>query len=135
MLLPTGILHLVPYTEVKQVSFVKDFDTGRARPEQKSFQSRPKVDGLWVEMEFQDNDLLEGVMPNNLAAAEPTGFTITPPNATGNTQRVFVPRAALRSMTVKAVIGLRAARKPAVTPPVAAQPRLFTDDGPATPDI
>ncbi len=131
VLLPNGVLQQIPYSEIKQVSFVKDFDGARGRPEQRSFQSRPKVEGLWVEMEFLDGDLLEGVLPNNLAATEATGFTVTPPNATGNTQRIFVPRTALRSLTVKAVIGLRTGRKPKETPVSGAQQRLFPDDSPA----
>lgn len=135
VLLPNGFLQRIPYSEAKQVSFVKELDTGRGRPEQKTFQSRPKVEGLWVEMEFRDGDVLEGVMPNNLTATDPAGFMVTPPNATGNTQRIFVPRAALRALTVKAVIGLRAGRKPKETGTAAAQQRLFPDDSPATPEL
>lgn len=135
VLLPNGVLQQIAYSEVKQVSFVKEFDTGRGRPEQKIFQSRPKIEGLWVEMQFRDGDLLEGVLPNNLAATDPAGFMITPPNATGNTQRIFIPRVALRALTVKAVIGLRTGKKPKATVGAEAQQRLFAEDSPATPEI
>lgn len=126
LLLANGVLQRLPYPEIKYVAFVKDFDAARLQTEQRLFQSRPKLDGLWVRMEFLDGDVQEGVLANNLAATEAAGFTITPPNAAGNTQRVFVPRASLRSLTVLAVMGLKTARKPASKVPEG-QPSLFGD--------
>lgn len=135
ILLASGVLQQIAYPEIKQVAFVKDFEAGRGRSEQRSFQSRPKMDGLWVEMEFRDGDHLEGVLPNNLAATDAAGFTVTPPNSAGNTQRVFVPRQALRALTVKAVIGLRTGRKPKDKGVSAAQQNLFGDGNPPDPGM
>ena len=36
---------------------------------------------------------------------EPYGFTVIPPDSFGNQQRVFVPRASLRSVEVLGVVG------------------------------
>lgn len=126
ILLASGVLQRIPYAEIKYVSFVKDFEAARLQPEQRMFQSRPKLDGLWVRLEFQDGDMQEGVLPNNLAVTEMQGFTVTPPNAAGNTQRLFVPRASLRALVVLAVMGLKAARKPAAKQ-MEGQPSLFAD--------
>ena len=127
ILLTNGVLQTISFEEVKEVCFVKDFEAAKTRPDQRAFQSRPKFDGLWVELSFRDGDTLEGVLPNNLAASEPNGFTITPPNSVGNTQRVFVPRQALVALTVKAVIGLKATKKAKESS--SAQPSLFTELG------
>ncbi len=127
ILLANGVLQRIPYTEIKQVSFVKDFELGKGQAEQRVFQSRPKLEGLWVRIDFRDGDFQEGVLPNNLAVSESTGFTVTPPNASGNTQRIFVPRSALNSLTVLAVMGLRATRKPRERV-AAGQPSLFGEE-------
>jgi len=49
-------------------------------------------------------------MPADLTQTMPEGFLINPPDQRSNTQRIFVPRTALESLTVLAVIG--AARRP-----------------------
>jgi hypothetical protein len=44
-------------------------------------------------------------MPADLAHTMPEGFLVSPPDQRSNTQRIFVPRTALESLTVLAVIG------------------------------
>jgi hypothetical protein len=65
---------------------------------------------LWVRLRFKDNEILEGLMPADLTQTTPEGFLISPPDQRSNTQRIFVPRSALESLTVLAVIG--ATRRP-----------------------
>jgi hypothetical protein len=60
---------------------------------------------LWVRLRFKDNEVLEGMMPNDLSLDTAEGFLINPPDLRSNTQRLFVPRSALESLTVLAVIG------------------------------
>jgi hypothetical protein len=45
------------------------------------------------------------MMPNDLSLDTAEGFLINPPDLRSNTQRLFVPRSALESLTVLAVIG------------------------------
>jgi hypothetical protein len=49
-------------------------------------------------------------MPADLTQTTPEGFLVNPPDQRSNTQRIFVPRSALESLTVLAVIG--ATRRP-----------------------
>ena len=35
-------------------------------PERKTFLSRPKLDGLWVRLRFRDEDVMEGIVGNDL---------------------------------------------------------------------
>jgi hypothetical protein len=58
-----------------------------------------------VRLRFKDSEVLEGMMPNDLTFILPEGFLVNPPDLRGNTQRIFVPRTALESLTVLAVIG------------------------------
>jgi len=110
LLNPSGKVVLIDLGEVKSVDFVRDF-TDTAATGRKTFTSRPRTDGLWVRLKFTDNDVLEGLMANDLTLIMPEGYLITPPDTRGNTQRVFVPRSALQEMNVLAVIGRPEAHK------------------------
>jgi hypothetical protein len=114
LLTPAGALVRLPYSEVKAVCFVRDFDGGDTWREHRSFASRPKAPGIWVRLVFQDEDSTEGMLANNLMLLESNGFFITPPDPTFQNQRIFVPRLALREVQVVGVIG---ARRKAPRPP------------------
>jgi uncharacterized protein DUF6982 len=118
MLSAQGNIVTVPYAEIKTVSFVRDFQADDpSEPGRKVFQTRPKMDGLWVRLVFREGDVLEGVLPNNLLQLEHYGFTVIPPDSYGNRQRVFVPRAALKSVEVLGVVGSPLTRrKPKAAP-------------------
>jgi hypothetical protein len=103
---------VVPYGHVRAVYFVRDFEAPPDdETEKRVFQSRPKLDGLWVRLTFQDGEIYEGVIPNDLLAISEHGVTITPPDANSNTQRIFVPRKPLRELKVLSVIGTPAHRR------------------------
>ncbi len=98
-----GNVASVPYEEIKSISFVRDFDSREA--DRRVFNTRPRIEGLWVSFQFRDGEVLEGVMPNNLLQVEHQGFTVIPPDPYSNNQRIFIPRAALRSVEVLGVVG------------------------------
>ena len=104
LLTAQGNVTLVPYPEVKMVAFVRDLDHVEEAGRQ-LFQNRPKMEGLWVTFEYRDGEVMEGVMPNNLLQIDMYGFTVIPPDPFGNTQRVFIPRMALRGVQVLGVVG------------------------------
>jgi hypothetical protein len=108
---------------VRAIYFVREF-TDDFEPVRKAFLSRPKLDGLWVRLKFRDEEVIEGVVPNDLLTMLDQGVQITPPDLHGSTLRIFIPRTALAEMTVLGVVGI-ARRKPAV--PVGVQPKLFSD--------
>jgi hypothetical protein len=124
LLTPGGEHEQIPLAKVRAIYFVREFSNDY-EPERKAFLSRPKLDGLWVRLRFNDSEILEGVVPNDLLSLLDNGLQITPPDLNSTTDRIFVPRSALSEVTVLGVVGI-ARRKPAA-PPVAAQPRLFTE--------
>lgn len=97
----SGTVSIVPFTDMKAVYFVREFPTDIAEL-RRSFLSRPKLDGLWIRMVFRDSDVMEGVIPNNLLQIDPAGFHVIPPDST---QRMFVPKTALREVQVLGVVG------------------------------
>ncbi|PYV98587.1 MAG: hypothetical protein DMG89_10725 [Acidobacteria bacterium] len=105
-----GNVVAIDLRDIKGVYFVREFGDSESLS-RKTFTSRPRTEGLWVRLKFKDNEILEGMMPNDLNQASPEGFLINPPDLRSNTQRIFVPRSALESLTVLAVIGATRRRR------------------------
>jgi hypothetical protein len=99
-----GNIATVPYIDIKAIWFVRDLDQP-GLPERLVFQTRPKIEGLWVSFHFRDGEVMEGIVPNNLLLLEHYGFSIVPPDSFSSQQRVFIPRASLRSVEVLGVVG------------------------------
>src|SRR5271165_3819928 len=104
-----GNVVTIALSDIKGVYFVREFHEPESLT-RKTFTSRPRVEGLWVRLHFRDNEIIEGVMPNNLAQEGAEGFSIIPPDTCSNTQRIFVPRSALAEMSVIGVIGEKKSR-------------------------
>ncbi len=96
--------------DIRAVYFVREFGDSESLT-RKTFTTRPRTEGLWVRLKFKDNEILEGMMPNDLSLTTAEGFLVNPPDQRSNTQRIFVPRTALESLTVLAVIGAARRRR------------------------
>ena len=94
----------IDLSDIKCVFFVREFGDSDSLS-RKTFTSRPRAEGLWVRIKFKDGEVLEGLMANDLSLNSPEGFLINPPDLRSNVQRLFVPRTALESLNVLAVIG------------------------------
>ena len=118
----TSNVVMIDLRDIKGVYFVRDFNDSEDLT-RKTFTTRPRAEGLWVRLKFRDNDIIEGLMTNDLLQVTAEGFLINPPDTRSNTQRIFVPRTALTEMTVLGVIGEKVRRKPDAT----IQEPLFTE--------
>jgi hypothetical protein len=130
VLTPDGEHEEIPLAKIRSIYFVREFSND-FEPERKSFLSRPKLDGLWVRLRFRDDDVMEGIVANDLLDMLDTGVQLTPPDLHGNNLRMFIPRSALAEMKVLGVVGI-ARRAPrdsrtgtAATSPT--QPKLFSE--------
>jgi Family of unknown function (DUF6982) len=106
----TGNVVAIDLRDIKAVYFVREFSDSDVLT-RKTFTTRPRTEGLWVRLKFKDNEVIEGILPNDLTQNPLEGFLMNPPDLRSNTQRVFVPRAALMSVTVLAVIGAARRRR------------------------
>jgi hypothetical protein len=105
ILTPAGEHRLIELADIKSVYFVREF-TDPFEPERKTFLSRPKLDGLWVRLRFRDEEIMEGLVGNDLLDLLDAGVQLTPPDLHGNTVRMFVPRTALLELKVLGVVGV-----------------------------
>ncbi len=105
---------------VKWVCYVRDFPVGdQGNPErliQKKFSVRPRSAGVWLRLTLGDGDELEGLAANDRSLIEGSGLFLTPPDTRSNTQRIYVPRAAIQSLEVVALIGSGSRKRGASTP-------------------
>ena len=127
----SGKLLLIRWETVKWVCFVRELLSGpgtdAANPERllrRRFASRPRIAGLWLRLILSDNDELEGVAANDCSLLEGPGLLLTPPDTRSNTQRIYIPRTAVREFTVLAVIGAAAPVHHKLGP----QPGLFPEE-------
>jgi hypothetical protein len=135
----SGKLIRIAWDQVKWICYVRELTASdgssgnAAQPERllrRRFTSRPRSAGLWLRLLLADGDELEGVAANDRSLVDGPGLMLMPPDTRSNTQRVFVPRSAIRELTVLGVL------HPASSPrrEAGAQPQLFEIDA-VDPDI
>jgi hypothetical protein len=83
-------------------------------------------------MTLTDGDELEGLAANDRTLVEGAGLLLTPPDTRSNTQRIYVPRAAIQSLEVVGLIGGSARKGVGARHAVGEQPDLFPQDSEAT---
>jgi hypothetical protein len=130
----TGKVLRVNWELVKWVCYVRDFPASgadQANPERllhKRFVIRPRTPGLWLRMTLSDGEELEGLAANDRSLVEGAGLMLTPPDLRSNTQRIYVPRAAIQTLEVVGRIGAAGRKRPVPSE----QPELFSPEaGPA----
>ncbi len=138
-----GRVSSIPLTDVKYVSYVRDFNlndtTNPERLSRRTFLARPRTEGLWMRIVFRTTgstpqdarspDLLEGLASPDLTLLDDlltdAGLHLTPPDVRSNTQRIFVPRSSIAALEVLAVITSPSRRKPVAAAADTLQDELF----------
>lgn len=103
-----GRVNSIDFNEIQMISYVRDFNLDDTidpeRLGRRSFVARPRGEGLWVRLGFEDDSTLEGLMPFDLGfldtLLDDQGIFLTPPDGRSNVVRVFVSRRTLRALEV-----------------------------------
>jgi len=117
----SGRILALTLNDIKLVSYVRDFNlSDTVNPERltrRAFLARPRSEGLWLRMTFRTGELLEGLAPTDRSLldslVDDAGLFLTPPDTRSNTQRLYVPRAAITELQLLAVITTPSRRQPA----------------------
>jgi hypothetical protein len=117
----SGRILALPLNDIKMVSYVRDFNLAdTVNPERitrRAFLARPRSEGLWLRLTFRTGELLEGLAPTDRglldSLVDDAGLFLTPPDIRSNTQRLYVPRAAIIELQLLAVITTPSRRQPA----------------------
>jgi hypothetical protein len=123
------------WAQIKWVCYLRDLPSSSesANPERllhKRFAIRPRATGVWLRLTLQDGDELEGLAANDRSLVDGAGLLLTPPDTRSNTQRIYVPRAAIQTLEVVGVIGSSARKSVTIHRKPADQPELFPDGDP-----
>jgi hypothetical protein len=124
------------WDQVKWVCYVRDFPAAssaseNANPERlvhKRFSIRPRTAGVWLRMTLNDGEEIEGLAANDRSLVEGSGLLLTPPDTRSNTQRMYIPRAAIQTLEVVGLIGAGARKGRPLRRAGSDQPGLFTTD-------
>jgi hypothetical protein len=137
----------LPLAEVKHICYVREFNLNdNVNPERlarRTFLARPRTEGLWIRLNFRtpsttEVDQLEGLAPIDATLLNDilndAGLFLIPPDVRSNTQRIYVPRAAISELQLLAVITTPSRRKPLPATPAAASAQKDLFDSPLPPN-
>lgn len=139
----SGRILSIPLPDIKYVCYVRDYNLNDSvNPERltrRTFLARPRTEGLWLRLTFRsapssspstaaEAEQFEGLAPLDLSLADDlvddAGLFLIPPDIRSNTQRIYIPRAAISDLQLLAVITTPSRRKPA---PGSSAPTLQDD--------
>lgn len=88
--------------EVKAIFFVKDLQGDPRYEEIKFLNKQPVSKRIWVRVVLFDGEVLEGAIKNNGEVLDPMGFHLWPSDRDTNNESVFIPKSALKGLTILA---------------------------------
>jgi hypothetical protein len=86
--------------ELKAVFFVKDFSGDTQYRPVSFFGKEPESAWLWVQVTFQDGEVLEGRVRNNLSLIDSPGFFLWLSDEGANNDTAFVVKSAIKDFRV-----------------------------------
>jgi hypothetical protein len=99
-----GSVMQIELISIKAVFFVREFEGDSHREGIRYYTRGPEVGALWVEIEFQDGELLEGTIHNSVHHLVENGFFLHPSDVGSNNLLIYVSK---RSIVNYRVLGVR----------------------------
>jgi hypothetical protein len=104
--LEDGMFQEIPVHDLKAVFFVKSFEGQGHRNDLKFFSNAPMVHGVWVQLQFKDGEIMEGIVLNGMHHLVEPGFFVHPTDPDANNKLVYVLKSALADFRVLGVRSL-----------------------------
>ena len=99
-----GPAQVMPVSDAKAVFFVSTFDGDTEHEALHFHQHAPILPGLWVRVQFQDGEEIEGFVSNSQEYVLGSGFFIMPTDPDGNNRLIYVLKSRLKGFSV---LGIR----------------------------
>jgi len=99
-----GSMAEIKVSEAKAVFFVKSFEGNFERHGFRFYAYGPFIRGIWVEILFNDNEVIEGIIENSINHIVDRGFLLSPSDPESNNELIYVNKAAMKQYRV---LGLR----------------------------
>jgi hypothetical protein len=80
----------IPLRDLKSVFFVKSFRGDARRKGLRFYSNGPAVGGIWAEVQFKDNEVIEGTIENSLRTLTGQGFFLHPSDSESNNLLIYV---------------------------------------------
>jgi hypothetical protein len=94
----------LPWSDVKAVFFVADFQGNPERDPVLFYTRGPEVGDIWAEVMFHDGEVMEGYVGNDLHHLTANGFFLRPTDPGGNNLLVYVNKSSLKGYRVLGVL-------------------------------
>ncbi len=99
-----GAMQEITIADAKAIFFVSTFDGDMAHQALHFHQNAPILPGLWVRVEFQDGEQVEGFISNSPDFVLQDGFFLLPTDPDGNNRLIYVLKSQLKGFSV---LGIR----------------------------
>jgi hypothetical protein len=93
--------------EIKSIFLVKSFRGDPKRKALRFYRNGPALGNIWVEIQFKDNEILEGLIENSVQHLMGDGLLLTPSDPGSNNICMYVNKAAIANYRVLGVKALR----------------------------
>jgi hypothetical protein len=102
--LDSNVFEHVPIAAIKAIFLVKTFEGNPHHNRLHFHVHAPTAKGLWVRIQFDDEEIMEGIVYNSATYVLEPGFCLIPTDPYSNNKLVYVPKKRLKSLEV---LGLR----------------------------
>jgi hypothetical protein len=107
---PAVTFHL---EDAKAVFFVHSFTGSPSQQDVRFFDSLSIHPHLWVRLTFQDGEIMEGRVSNDIALLTKNAFQLFPVDELTNNRSLFVPKTSLRTFQIIGLLEAQAIQAPA----------------------
>src|SRR5215470_2182280 len=88
---------------LKALFFVKSFEGNPDYREMQYFPDAPVYEGIWVRVRFYDQEVIEGIMENNIRPFLEPGLLLTLPDRESNNEAAYVIKRSLNELQILGV--------------------------------
>jgi len=88
--LESNLVEELPANEIKAVFFVSDLNGEPDHNCLRFHALEPIIPGIWVQVQFRDGEVIEGIVENSIRFLTEPGFFLRPTDPSGNNKLIYI---------------------------------------------